>query len=54
MTRQQSYRQRLNQYVRSYVVMDLRDPIETRLARAERYARKNKTCGRRAVFAVSP
>ena len=50
----QSYRQRLRQFARSYVVMDLRDSIETRKARAERYARKNKTCGKRAVFMVSP
>lgn len=45
-----SYRRRLGRFARSRTVMDLRDPFETRKARAERYARKNKTERKRAVF----
>lgn len=30
--------------------MDLRPSEMTRRARCEKYARKNKTCGKRAVF----
>ncbi|QYW01716.1 hypothetical protein CPT_Ptah_001 [Stenotrophomonas phage Ptah] len=39
-----------SRFVRSYTTMDLRTDEETRKVRAERYARKNKTCGKRAVF----
>lgn len=52
MTRPQSYRQRLRQFARSYVVMDLRDPIETRLARATAYERRYKTAGRPSRYAT--
>lgn len=38
------------QFVRSYTTMDLRTDEETRRVRAERYAKKHKTCGKRAVF----
>ncbi|QYW01951.1 hypothetical protein CPT_Pepon001 [Stenotrophomonas phage Pepon] len=40
-----------SRFVRSYTTMDLRTDEETRKVRAERYARKNKTCGKRAVYA---
>lgn len=40
-------------FVRSYTTMDLRSDEETRRVRCERYAKKHKTCGKRAVFAVS-
>lgn len=47
-----SYRFRLARFTKSTCVMDLRDPLETRKARAERYARRYKTCGKRAVYAI--
>ncbi|WWO60271.1 hypothetical protein [Xanthomonas phage SB4] len=37
-------------FVRSYQTMDLRTDEETRSVRCEKFARKNKTCGKRAVF----
>jgi len=43
-------RRRLSRFSRSYVTLDLRDPFDTRKARAARYARKYKTEGRKAVF----
>lgn len=52
MTRQQSYRQRLHQFARSYVTMDLRDPSETRLARATAYERRYKTAGKPSAYAI--
>ena len=51
--KQQSYRQRLRQFVRSYVVMDLRPASETRIARATAYERRYKTAGKRSVYALS-
>ena len=48
----QSYRQRLHQFARSYVTMDLRDPSETRLARAAAYERRYKTAGRPSVYQI--
>lgn len=48
----QSYLQRLNRFAKSYVVMDLRDPSETRLARATAYERRYKTAGRPSVYRV--
>lgn len=47
-----SFKFRLSRFTSSRCTMDLRDPLETRKARAERYARKNKTCGKKAVFHV--
>lgn len=52
--RPQSYRQRLHQFARSYVVMDLRDPIETRLARATAYERRYKTAGKPSRYKIGP
>lgn len=45
-----NYKRRLFQFSRTASIMDLRDPFETRKARAARYARRNKTEGRKAVF----
>lgn len=45
-----NYKRRLFRFSRTASVMDLRDPFETRKARAARYARRNKTEGRKAVF----
>lgn len=47
---QDNYRRRLARFTRTASIMDHRDPVDTRKARAERYARRNKTCGKRAVF----
>lgn len=49
----QSFKMRLNRFFRSYVTLDLRTDEETRKVRCERYAAKNKTCGKPAVFIVS-
>ncbi|URA06951.1 hypothetical protein Pfeifenkraut_BL30054 [Xanthomonas phage Pfeifenkraut] len=49
----QSFKMRLNRFFRSYVTLDLRTEEETRKARCEKFARKNKTCGKRAVFVIS-
>lgn len=46
----ESFKRRINRFTRTVSIMDLRDPFETRKARAQRYARKNKTEGRKAVF----
>lgn len=40
-------------FTRTASVTDLRPATTTRLHRCERFARKNKTCGRRAVFSVN-
>lgn len=48
----QSYRFRLGKFTKSTLVMDLRDPIETRRKRAERAERKNKTYGKKSEFTV--
>lgn len=45
-----SFRFRLNAFRKQRVVLDERDPVELRRHRAERYAKKNKTCGKKAVF----
>ena len=45
-----SYRFRLSRFTRTISVLDLRDPLEMRRARAARYAKRNKTEGRKAVF----
>lgn len=45
-----SYRRRCARFCRSRTTMDLRDPVETRLKRAAKHAKRNKTCGRKAVF----
>lgn len=43
---------RFNQFTRTASVMDLRPEITTRRYRCERHARRNKTCGKRAVFVI--
>lgn len=43
-------RRRLARFTRTASVHDLRDPLDTRRARAARYAKRNKTEGRKAVF----
>lgn len=48
----QSFRMRLNRFVKSYTTLDLRTDEETRRIRCERYAAKHKTCGKRAVFII--
>lgn len=48
----QSYRQRLHQFATSYVVMDLRAPSETRLARATAYERRYKTFGNPSRYRI--
>ncbi len=40
----------LSRIPRTVCVMDLRDDLGTRKARCEKYARKNKTCGKMASF----
>lgn len=45
-----SAKRRFMRFTKTASVHDLRDPLDTRKARAERYARKNKTDGRKAVF----
>lgn len=45
-----NYKRHLFQFSRTASIMDLRDPLDTRKARAARYARRNKTEGRKAVF----
>ncbi|QVR48685.1 hypothetical protein [Stenotrophomonas phage BUCT609] len=47
-----SWKFRLNKLCKAVTVLDLRSDEETRKARCEKYARKHKTCGKRAVFAV--
>ncbi len=42
----------LSRIPRTVSVMDLRDDLETRKARCEKYARKNKTCGKVASFGM--
>lgn len=37
-------------FTRTTYTMDLRSDYETRAARAERYAKRNHTCGKRSVF----
>lgn len=50
----QSFKMRLNRFVRSRCTLDFRfDTLEERRMRCERFAAKNKTCGKRAVFIVS-
>jgi hypothetical protein len=44
-------KRRLNRFTKTASVMDLRSDEETRKARAERFERRNKTSGKRAVFA---
>lgn len=47
-----SYKMLLNRFSRTVSVMDLRiDVVEERRRKAERYSRRNKTCGKRSVFA---
>ena len=48
----QTFKMRINRFFRSYVTLDLRTDEETRRVRCERYALKNKTCGKRAVFNI--
>ena len=45
-----NYKRMLFRFARTSSIMDLRDPLDTRKARAARYARRNKTEGRKAVF----
>lgn len=45
-------KRRFAQFSRTVSVMDLREAHMTRKARCEKFARKNKTCGKRAVFAI--
>lgn len=46
-----SFKMLLNRFSRTVSVMDLRiDVVEERRRKAERFARRNKTCGRVAVF----
>lgn len=47
-----SYKMRLSRFFKSYVTLDLRSDDETRRARCERFAKRNKTCGKPAVFGV--
>ena len=42
----------LSQFARTAYVIDLRPAETTRKARCERYAKKNKTCGKRVTFAI--
>lgn len=48
----QSFKMRLNRFFKSYTTLDLRTDEETRRIRCERFAAKNKTCGKRAVFTI--
>lgn len=43
-------KRRLCRFSRTVSVMDNRPDSETRKLRAERFAKRNKTCGKRAVF----
>ena len=52
MTNKQSFKFRLSAFTKSTCVMDLRDPLDTRRHRAERFERKNKTNGKRSVYHV--
>lgn len=46
-----SYKMLLNRFSRTVSVMDLRiDVVEERRRKAERYSRRNKTCGKTAVY----
>jgi hypothetical protein len=47
-----SFKFLLNKFCRTVSVLDMRPDEETRKARCEKYARKNKTCGKRANFAI--
>lgn len=49
----QSFKMRLNRFFKSYTTLDLRTDEETRRIRCERFAAKNKTCGKPAVFKIS-
>lgn len=51
----QSFKMRLNRFVRSRLIMDLRPGADAAALRerCEKFARKNKTCGKRAVFVIS-
>lgn len=47
-----SFKMTLNRFSRTVSVMDLRiDVVEERRRKAERFARRNKTCGKRSMFA---
>ena len=50
MKNEQNFRRRLARFTRTASVHDLRDPLDTRRARAARYAKRNKTEGKKAVF----
>lgn len=52
MSSKQSFRFRLGRFTKSTLVMDLRDPLETRKKRAEKAERKNKTYGKKSEFAI--
>lgn len=52
MSSKQSFRFRLGRFNKSTLVMDLRDPLETRKKRAEKAERKNKTYGKKSRFTV--
>lgn len=43
-------KRRMSQFTRTASVLDLRPDWETRKARSERFAKRNKTSGKRAVF----
>ena len=46
------FKRLLTQFTRTAYVIDLRPSEMTRKARCERYAKKNKTCGKPARFAI--
>ncbi len=45
-----SYKFILSRIPRTVSVMDLRDDLETRKARCDKFALKNRTCGKVASF----
>lgn len=47
-------KRRLCRFTKTASVMDHRDEIDTRKARCEKYAAKNKTCGKAATFNLGP
>lgn len=49
--RRSDIKRKFCQFSKTVSVLDLRSDEETRKARAERFERKNKTGGKRAVFA---
>ena len=46
------FKRLLSQFTHTTYVIDLRPAEMTRKARCERFAKKNKTCGKRATFVL--